>query len=199
VSLIQVAFVFFLIANPLGNLPGFVSLLKDFPFQRQRQILLREMFFALCICLFFVFFGDLLLNMLMVRTFTLTIGGGIVLLLTALGMIFSIGKTETDGPQETATLREPFVVPIATPLIAGGGLLTTVMLYSHQLPKAIVTIALLLAWIPVFAIAFAAPYLQKLLGRRGLAATEQLVGMLLLMIACDLISRGLGAFIHSLT
>lgn len=195
-SLLQLAFTFFLIANPIGNAPSFVALLKDFPVERQRRILLREALFALLLCLFFEFFGDVLLNLIAVRNFTLTISGGIVLLLSALAMIFSVRTAP--GTRQEPQKREPFVVPIATPLLAGGGLLTLVMLYSHQLPKTTVTLALLIAWVGVIAATICAPFLQNIFGRRGLAALEHFVGMLLLMMACNLIDRGLGAFIESL-
>lgn len=192
--MLELAFALFIIANPIGNIPGFVALLKDFPLQRQRWILLRETIFALLLCLFFEFFGDFFLDLLLVRNYTITISGGIVLFLTSLSMIFSKESNGSSGSSK----QEPFIVPIATPLLAGGGLLTTVMLFSHQVSKLTVTLALLLAWVPVIICTTCSPYLLKICGKRGLGALEQLFGMLLLMLSCNLIVNGLGAFIKSL-
>lgn len=190
-SLFQLALTFFIIANPIGNAPGFVALLAGIPIRRQQKILLRETFFALLLCFFFAFFGDYLLEALAVKHYTLTISGGVVLFFSAMAMVFSIDK----GAERSPLKQEPFVVPIATPLIAGGGLLTTVVLFSQEVSKTTISFALILAFIPIFLATINAPYLQIFFGKRGLKALEQIVGMVLLMVACDLITKGFGAFI----
>jgi multiple antibiotic resistance protein len=180
--------------NSIGNCPTFLALLKDFSVQDQRRILFRETTFAFLLCIFFVFFGELLLHLLGVKNYTLTVAGGIILLLSSLEMIFSAGKS---GPGSSLK-QEPFIMPIATPLLAGGALLTNVILFTQQTSKTTVSLALIMAFIPAILITTSAPYLMKYCNRRGLIALEQLVGMVLLMIGADLLVKGFGAFIQSI-
>jgi len=184
----------FILTNPIGYAPAILAQVKQFPFEKQKSILLREASFALLIAFFFQFFGEAFLSLLHVHSFAVSICGGIILLLSSLGMMFS--EKEDEHYKEEA--KEPFIIPIATPFLAGGGLLTVVMLYSQQLAPSVISLAIVLAWIGVFAVMFAAPYGYRFLGRRGFAVIEQIMGMITLMIAVDLLVHGFGHFFQSL-
>ncbi len=128
-QMLSMAFALFLLMDSIGNVPIFVSILKEIPPARQRKIILRELVIALLIISLFNFVGDALLHFLNVKTTTLLISGGIILFLIALKMIFP-AKAEP-GMQHSAH-KEPFIVPLATPLVAGPAVLAAVMLYSGQ-------------------------------------------------------------------
>lgn len=181
----------FLIANPIGNIPVFVSLIKDFEFRHQRWILFRESIFSLVLAFFFLFVGEPFLKTVLVEQYAVYLSGGILVFLISLNMIFPV-HTEEKGAKTLS--HEPYVVPIATPLISGGGVFSTILILAKQAPLANVSLAILIAWVPVFVIVCASVYLQKILGRRGLIATEQLMGMMLLMLSISLITKGLHAF-----
>lgn len=185
------ALMLFLIANPIGNIPVFVSLTKDFDFRHQRWILFRESVTSLILAFVFLFVGEPFLKTVLIEQYSVFLSGGILVFLISMDMIFPKHSDEK-GPKPLA--QEPFVVPIATPLISGGGVFSTILILAKQAPVANVSIAILIAWIPVFFIVIAAVYLQKILGRRGLIATEQLMGMMLLMLAINLLTKGLHAF-----
>lgn len=105
----------FLIMDPLGNVPTFLSVLKDIAPRRRRIIIVRELFFALVILLLFLFLGQYLLDFLKLKQESISIAGGIVLFLIALKMIFP-----SEGGVVGATPEgEPFIVPLAIPLVAG--------------------------------------------------------------------------------
>lgn len=192
-SLFQIALTFFLVANPIGNTPAIIALVKDFEFERQKKILLREGFIALFIALFFQYFGELFLGSLYVQDFTVSITGGTLLFLVALEMIFSAGTPNASKPRKL----EPFIVPIATPILSGPGLMAIIMLYSRQEANNLkITLAILLAWVFVLAVVNAAPYLQKFLGQRGLVALEQLMGMILAMMSTSLVLKGIKLFVE---
>lgn len=192
-SLIQIALTFFLISNPIGNSPAIVALVKDFEFERQKKILLREGIIALFIALFFQYFGEFFLGVLGVQGYTVGITGGILLFLVALEMIFSKAPP-TDTKQQK---QEPFIVPIATPILSGPGLMAIIMLYSRQEADNMkITLAILLAWVFVLAVVMTAPYLQKILGKRGLVALEQLMGMILAMMSAGMILNGVKLFVE---
>jgi multiple antibiotic resistance protein len=191
----QIALTFFLVTNPIGNSPAIIALIKDFEFSRQKWIMLREGLIALFVALFFQYLAESFLTIIGVEKYAVTLCGGILLFLVAFYMIFSEPEKST-----TQTLKqEPFIVPIATPLLSGPGLLTIIMLKSQEVQDhLIITLSILLAWIGVMAVLLAAPYLQKLLGKRGLIALEQLMGLVLALIATDMVVRGTSLFLQTL-
>jgi len=195
VSTLALALTFFLVANPVGMSPAILSMVKDYPFDRQKKIMLREGFIAFIIALFFQFCGELFLGMLKISDFALAYTGGSVLFLTALQMIFHKPE-ETHGP---VLKQEPFIVPIATPLISGPGLMTMIMVTSRAEGNDFkITTAIVLAWIGVMTVFATAPYLQKLIGKRGLAAMEQVMGMILGLISVQMLVNGTKLFVKTL-
>ena len=196
VSVFQLALIFFIVTNPIGNCPTIIALIKDHPLKKQQKILFRESMFSMILAIFFLFLGETFLGSLKIETYALTLSGGILLFLVALKMIFSRnGESQDEKPKQ-----DPFIVPIATPLLSGAGLMTMIMLYSKQEANDFkVLLAIIIAWVGVTTVLVTAPYLQIFLGKRGLAALEQLMGMLLAMIAMGMIVRGSSLFLTVLS
>ncbi len=194
-SILSMALTFFLVANPIGNSPTILALLKNFSFEKQKKIMLRESLISLLIALFFQYFGEAFLNTLHVSRPALTLTGGLVLFNTALHMIFQ--KPET--PNEVENYQEPFIVPIATPLISGAGLMTIIMINAATAQDNLsITLAILTAWVGVTFVLVAAPYIQKILGKRGMAALEQIMAMLLGLMSMDMLIKGTSLFLKTL-
>ena len=182
----SVALTLFLIIDPLGNIPIFMSVLKPVHAERRRFILLRELLIALALMLIFLWAGSILLESLKLSPEAVSISGGIVLFIIAIRMIFPsrggiMGDEEFSG--------EPFIVPLATPLIAGPSVLATLVLLSENNPERNVdwTIALLGAWSVSTIIIFFSDSLMHILGNKGLKAIERLMGMLLISIAVQML------------
>jgi multiple antibiotic resistance protein len=195
-TVFAIAFSLFLLMDAIGNIPLFVSFLKKVPEKRQRKVIARELCIALLVIILFAFLGDGLMQFLCVKSDTIQIAGGLILFLLCLKMIFPPPHDETDHlPRDT----EPFVVPLAVPLIAGPSVLAAVMIYSRQESVWIVLGAILLAWAASLLILLASTKLQRLLGWRGLIAMERLMGLLLLLIAVQMFLNGLGFFLQSCT
>lgn len=191
-SVFQIAFVLFLIANPIGGVPLFVSLVKDFDFKRQKIILFRESVISMFLAYFFLFLGEPFLSATHIELYAVRLGGGLIVLLVAIDMIFP-SRSEGMG-SSTSLSKEPFIVPIATPLITGGGCFSNIMVFAKQEPVSKVALAIFIAWTATIVIVTSSVYLQKILGRRGLLALEQLMGMILMMIAIEMITLGLHGF-----
>jgi multiple antibiotic resistance protein len=188
--------VFFIVTNPIGCSPTVLALIKEYPIREQQKILLRESMFALMLAIFFLFLGDTFLRSLKIEDYAARISGGILLFIVALQMIFSV---KNDAKPEKLK-QQPFLVPIATPLLSGAGLLSVILLYSKQEANDFMILgAILIAWIGVTVILVAAPFLLVFLGKKGLAAVEQLMGMLLAMISIEMIVRGTSLFLTSLS
>ena len=178
----------FFVMDPIGNVPVFLSVLKAVPEERRRIVLIREMGIALGILLFFLLAGRYLLEALHLSPAAIQISGAIVLILIALNMAF---------PQNNALIQagdneEPFVVPLAVPLVAGPSTVAVLMLLANSEPARLSTwiVALLVAWLASLIILLCSSPLSRILGKRGLTAMERLVGMLLVMIAVQMFIDG---------
>lgn len=181
----------FLVANPVGNAPGILALIKDFSFEEQQKILFKESVVAMLLAIFFQCFGEVFLGVLNIQNYTVSLCGGILLLLVALGMIFP-HDPELAGE---ALKKPPFIVPIAIPLISGPGALTMIMLFTHHEPSFIkLLLAIVLAWTLIGTVLILSPYLQKFLRRRGMLALEQLMGLIVTLMAIEMIRTGLLQF-----
>ncbi len=193
-SLISMAFSLFLLMDPIGNIPLFISALKEVPSKRQFQIILRELLIALCIMVGFHFVGDMLLTALHVTQYAVLISGGIVLFLIALKMIFP-SKIDVEVP----VAKEPFIVPLAIPLVAGPAVLAAIMLYARQEPQTFLTLAaIVIAWAISTVILLTSALLNKILGKRGILACEKLMGLILTMISIQMFLEGIAQYIQAL-
>ena len=191
-----VAATLFFVMDPLGNIPAFNSILARFDARRRSLIVARELVFALIILLGFLFAGTAILRFLGLSQPSLSIAGGVLLFLIALRMIFP--RKSSDEPDER---EEPFIVPLAIPLVAGPSTIAILLLLSSSRPERIVDwcIALVIAWVGTTAILTSSPFLLRLLGPRGLRAMERLMGMLLVLLATQMLLNGVRDFLQSLT
>lgn len=188
------AFTFFILMNSFATIPICVSLLKDLSSKRQYFVIVREMLIALIVFFLFYLLGDLLLDLLSTSQNAISISGGIILFLIALKMIFSPTKIET-----TEVEQEPFIVPLAVPLIAGPAMLAAIIIYSHkEFSKTTFLSALLLAWLISLFVLLCSPFIKKVLGKRGLRACESLMGFVLTLISFEMLLNGLHCFIRDL-
>ncbi|MBN2431879.1 MAG: YhgN family NAAT transporter [Acidobacteria bacterium] len=195
-QIFSAAVVLFLVMDPLGNVPLFLTLLKDYEPRRRRRIILRETLIALFVLLIFLFFGEDLLHFLNLQQESVSIAGGIVLFIIGLRMIFP-SRHGVMGNSHSGT--EPLIVPLAIPLIAGPSALATLILMVHSDPGRFLHWlgALLMAWGATAMILLAAPFFYRILRDRGLAAVERLMGMLLIMISVQMLLNGIRGFLPS--
>jgi multiple antibiotic resistance protein len=176
----------FLVLNALGNIPVFIGLLSRYPEKKQRKIIIRELLIALFILVLFNFFGDEVLKWIGISQETVGIAGGTLLLLIALSMIFPHAQDHAESH-----LHEPMIVPLATPIVAGPGAISTVMVYSEHVGNPwLMLCIILIAWLPTFLILLVSSHIKHLLGKRGLFACQKLGGMLISLIAVQMICTG---------
>ncbi|QNF24674.1 YhgN family NAAT transporter [Aeromonas hydrophila] len=182
------AVMLFLIMDPLGNLPVFLSILRHIDPKRRRKVMMRELLFSLVIMMAFLFVGQQILNFLNLRQEAVSIAGGIILFLIAIKMIFP----SEGGVTGLAAGEEPFLVPMAIPMIAGPSILASLLLLANQEPTRMTdwSLALLMAWGASAVILMFYEVFNKLLGERGLTAVERLMGMLLVMISVQMLLDG---------
>jgi multiple antibiotic resistance protein len=180
-----------LIMDPLGNIPPFLSALKGVEPGRRRKVLLREIMIAYFVLLAFLFAGRFVLRLLSLQEETISIAGGIVLFLIALRMVFP----SADAARDTLE-GEPFIVPLAIPLIAGPSTLASLLLLQQSSPNRTLALflALTFAWFVTAIVLLSSTSLYRLLKERGLIALERLMGMLLVMLAVQMFINGVAKF-----
>lgn len=190
-GILSAAITLFLILDPFGNVPIFLSILKSYDAQKRRKIIIREMLIALVVLTLFLFQGNRILSLMGITGPAVSISGGIILFIIALRMIFpdSSHKEGSDG-------IEPIVVPLAVPLVAGPSAIAMVTLFTSKEPDRIMDwfIALILAWTASFAIILISDLLQKLLGNSALKAIERFMGMILTALATQMLLSGVKDF-----
>lgn len=197
ISLASATVIILLVMDPLGNIPLFVSLLQKVPPARRRLVILRECAIAFGLLLFFVVFGRWILDLLGLSDTSLNIAGGVILFIIALRLIFKHPEG-VFGADDIAA--EPFIVPLAIPSIAGPSAIATVVLLVSRAPERMADwiLALAVASAITLLLLLASARIARLLGSRGLAAMDRLMGLILTAIAVEMLLKGIESFVHSL-
>jgi len=194
-TLLSASLLLFLVLDPFGNIPFFLSALRRVDEHRQSRVLLRELTIALAVLVFFLFTGRFLLDLLRISEPSLSVAGGIILFLIAVKMIFPGRRGAGDDLFE----GEPFVVPLAIPYVAGPSALATVLLIMSREPERWPEwlAAILIAWTGCSVILVVSRVLRRFFGERGLVALERLMGMLLTTIAVQMFLDGIAQFLKT--
>lgn len=196
ISFASAVVILLLVMDPVGNVPLFVSVLRNVEPARRARVILRECAIAFAVLLAFVFFGQAILALLGLSDTSLTIAGGVILFLIALKMIFR-GAEGVFGDMPEG---EPFIVPLAIPSIAGPAAIATVMLLMSRAPQRMLEwcLAVSVAMLATAAVLVFAERVAKLAGARGLLAFERLMGLILTAIAVEMLLRGIETFVRQL-
>jgi multiple antibiotic resistance protein len=191
-TLLSAAVLLFLVMDPLGNVPFFLSTLRQVDPGRVRRVIVRELLIALAVLVFFLFAGRYVLAVLQISEPALSLAGGVILLLIALRMIFPSGERSMREEVE----GEPFVVPLAIPYVAGPSAFATELLLMSREPERwpVWLAALLLAWTASALIIYFGSGMRRLLGDKGLVAIERLMGMILVTVAIQMVMTGVVEF-----
>lgn len=195
IPLFTLIVILFLIMDPIGNVSSFLEMVKDLPAKRVRWVVIREMLIALAFMLAFNFLGEFIFDVLQLDDPTVQMASAFILFLTAIKILFPASNSLRANLPE----GEPFVIPLAVPLIAGPSLLATIMLLAHlETSISTMLIAIFLAWLAAVIVLLFAKQLQRVLGFNGLMAGERLTGMLLVMLAIQRGMEGVQEFIKTL-
>jgi MarC family membrane protein len=185
-----------LVVDPFGNVPIVNALLAGTPVPRRRAIIVRECLTAFAILVIFAAFGPQILAVMHLSQTSLSIAGGVILFMIAIRMVF--GRFEgTFGAQAAG---EPYIVPLAIPLIAGPSALATVMLLASNAPQhfGMLCTALVVVMAVTTVMLLAGERLQRWLGDSAMHAFERLMGLILTAIAVEMLLGGIRAFVEGL-
>jgi len=178
----------FVLADALGNAPIFLVLTKGMEPEQRNNVVDKASVVATAVLLAFAFTGQALLDYLHISMGSLEVAGGLLLLLIALQML----RGEIDTPVVEQE-RDVAITPLAFPLLAGPGTLTTVMLLMSQSPEAhlSVVVGIIAAMLVTWFIVRQAGRIDKFIGAEGAVIITQLLGFLLAALAIEIGSTGI--------
>lgn len=187
-TLVTLTIVLLLIMDPLGKINSFINYLEGIAPKRQKVIIARELLIALGFMLFFNFLGEYIFALLQISNVTVYLASGVILFLGSIKILFP----RADDLEVHKLEGEPFLVPLAIPMVAGPALLATIMLYAES-EQALTTmvIAIVLAWAVASLILFYSKSILRLLSSSGITACEKLMGMVLVLLAVQRFMEGI--------
>lgn len=189
---LSISILLYLIMDPIGNIASFLKLINQVPSERQRWVTIREMLIALTAMILFFFIGEFLMLVLEISEPTMRVASGVILFLIAIKILF----TSKTSLRANLPNEEPFIVPLAIPLMAGPSVLATIMLFTHTVDDHYAMFGgIIAAWCAALVTLLLAKPLLKAFGRNGLLACERLMGMVLVMLAIQRFLEGIKQFI----
>ena len=185
-ELITVTFTLFAVIDIIGSVPILVSLKQKLGGIRE----LRATLVSGALMILFLFVGEAFLKLLNLDVGSFAVGGSIVIFIVGLEMVLGLEFFKSDKDVKAAT-----VVPIAFPLIAGSGTLTTIMSLKANYGETILLIAILLNLIFVYIVLKSLGAIARLLGPAGLIAIRKFFGVILLAIAVKIFATNAAGLI----
>jgi len=179
-----------LVLDPLGALPIFIPIMRAVPPERRMRVAMREVGLAFAVLFVFMFYGDRFLQIMHLSERSLEVAGGVILLIIAIRMIFGGAGEAAYGIERG---REPFIFPLAVPLLAGPSAMATVLLLASRQPERI------WSWIGALSVAMFISFLtlvladrvRRLLGDSVISALEKLMGLVLTAIGVEMVLAGI--------
>jgi len=186
------------IVNPLGVIPMFVSMTADETYKERLKTIDNVAVGVIVILLAVLFFGDLMLTFFGITIDSFRVGGGILVLLMAIAMLHAktspIQQTDEEATESIAKTSVA-IVPLAMPLLAGPGAISTVILVAHKsnapMHYVLLAITILLLSMTIWAVLRLSPFIIRRLGPTGINIFSRIMGLILAAIAVEFIANGL--------
>ena len=190
------------ISNPLSGAAAVMAFMISRPSANSRHIALVAALAVGVTLILAAIFGDLILSIFGITLDAFHIGGGLLLLLAALNMMRPKTEAEAKIPAETSVVSFA-VVPVAIPLLAGPGAISSVMVFSgihDSLSHLLVVIGVIVAVaIIIYLILLAAPAVSRRVGKTGLTVFERIMGLIIAAIGVEFILDGIAGHFLELT
>jgi multiple antibiotic resistance protein len=200
--LIQVPFLakafltLFVVIDPIGLVPLFITLTRDRSAEEQAQIARRAVLFSAVILLSFSFSGAFLLRYLGISMEAFQVTAGVLLFKIGIDMVFAHRERETEEEEQEAQNRADIsTFPLAIPLIAGPGTLASLLILqnegeSYVFGTAIVLSVTAIVLVIAYGLLVLAKYLAQQLGQTGVNVITRVLGVLLAALAVQYIADG---------
>jgi multiple antibiotic resistance protein len=196
-EIVTVFVAIFIVVDPLGIVPVFISLTSGFSPEKRNRAILTSVVIAFIVLLLFALTGGFILGALGIQPGSFFIAGGILLFIVSIDLLFGRpGRTKIPTEGAVPERDDVAVFPLAIPMLAGPGAITTILLYvsgagigGYTLLVLIVSIALALASAAVTM--KLSEYFLKVLGKTGVSVIERIMGILLSGLSVQFVYDGL--------
>jgi multiple antibiotic resistance protein len=175
----------FIVIDTMGNLPIVLTLSEGMTTQARNRMIHTAILTAIVVGLIFLFFGRFILNIMSILVGSLTIAGGIILLILSIRYLISGRVIEAEREEMVA------VVPIGTPLVVGPATITTLLLLSVDYSLGIILLSLALNLFISWVVFLFGIRIAGFLGKGGLKAISQVFNLLIAAIAVSMVIHGL--------
>lgn len=195
-SVISIFFTVFILVDPLGLIPVFVTFLSKYNPVERKNVILKTILVATGISLFFIFFGKYILQYLGVSPGAFLIAGGILLFLISIDLILA-RPTRTKLPPDGSEMEKEdvFVFPLAFPMIAGPGTIAALTMFSSQSKETcmlfVISCISILVLMITMIVMFMSSFFERLLRKTGISVIERIMGLVLSSLAVQFILNGL--------
>jgi len=185
-ELLTVTFTLFAVIDIIGSIPLLISLKEKVGGIRE----LKATLISGGLMILFLFLGEKFLSVLGVDVKSFAVAGSIVIFILGLEMVLGVEFFKADADPKAAT-----VVPIAFPLIAGSGTLTTIISLRANYPEVPILIAIVVNLVIVYIVLRSLKYIARILGPGGLIAVRKFFGVVLLAIAVKIFATNVSGLI----
>ena len=188
----------FTLINPVGIIPTYLNIIENFTEEDQKDITFKASLIAFIILIIFAIMGGFIFNFFNLTIYGFKIVGGILFFKIGLNMVESkISRTKSTPKEEKEALSKEDITytPLGMPLIAGPGAITSVMISSENIitipQKILFILAIMICVIITYIVLITSKKLSKMIGTTGIRIIQRLMGIILMVIAVDLIFQGL--------
>jgi multiple antibiotic resistance protein len=195
----------FTVTNPFGVIPIFITLTADYSKKERQSTAHRTSVAFACVMLLILLAGDPILRFFGISVSSFKAAGGIIILLMAISMVHakvSRVKQTVEEAEDATDKASIAIVPLCTPLLAGPGAMSTVIVYSHQgssvLHGLLLGACLLVVALSIWLCLTTAPFIAKLLGRTGMNVVTRIMGLILGAIGVEFIAEGFMGILNGL-
>jgi len=187
----------FIVVDPFGIVPVFISLTGDLTPARRRSTIVKSVIVAFVVLCLFIFTGNSILGFLGIQPGSFFIGGGILMFIVSMDLILGKpGRTKSTAESATEEREDVSIFPLAIPMLAGPGAITTVLLYLSEqkapgfiLPVLVGSAAL--ALLSAAVTMFLSSFFLRVLGKTGVSVIEKIMGILLTGLSVQFVYDGL--------
>jgi len=196
---IQTFFLYFIVIDPLGNTPLFLAVTQNMSSQQRIKTALNATIIASTILLFFVLLGSSLLSYLNISFPAFTIGGGIILLIISIEMLFDKRQQRKEGDIDF-TSENVSIFPLATPIIAGPAAITSVIVSvsdmgSNFTNQSVGMISLALVLTLTFILFFVGAKFSQLINKKVIGVISRVIAIILVGLSVQYILDGIKTFL----
>jgi multiple antibiotic resistance protein len=186
----------FIVVDPIGIIPVYISLTAGMTGQKKKSTILRASIVAFIVLCLFVFTGNVILRFIGIQPGSFSIAGGALLFIVSIDLLFGKpGRTKTSTEGDELERDDVSIFPLAIPMLAGPGTITTILLYVSEGGSAVIFPILVgsiaLAIFCAGGAMFLSVYFLKALGKTGVSVVERIMGIILAGLSVQFIYDGL--------